>query len=170
LWRHLAAALTAQFHAQALIDINVPDILASIAPSLTALTDAPAFVIELAATLGLIVMLILQAHRRSLLIPGALIAGLALVDSRVHTFGELAFEYGVGLMLVAAAVAFCWYFARKNYLAYALVFWLAALAGPVDELVGTSRSAHAWVIVVVMVVSLIWSVAPAVAGDQRIAE
>jgi membrane protease YdiL (CAAX protease family) len=170
LWRHLAAALTAQFHAQALIDINVPDILASIAPSLTALTDAPAFVIELAATLGLIVMLILQAHRRSLLIPGALIAVLALVDSRVHTFGELAFEYGVALMLVAAAVAFCWYFARKNYLAYALVFWLAALAGPIGELVGTSRSAHAWGIVVVMVVSLIWCAAPAFSRGERIAE
>jgi hypothetical protein len=163
--RHLSVALTAHFHAQALIDVNAPDTLASVAPSLSALSDAPASTIALGALSGLIVMLILQAHRRAILVPGALIAVSALVDSRAHNLGEFALEYGLGLSLAAAAIIFCWYFARRNYLAYALVFWLVSLAGPFAELRDTSRSLHAWIIVVVIVLSLLWSIAPALSRD-----
>jgi membrane protease YdiL (CAAX protease family) len=160
LWRHLSAALTAHFHAQALIDVNAPDILASAFPALGAISDAPSSTIETGAVLGLIAMLIFQTPRRSLLIPGALIALLGMVDTSAHTLGEFALEYGLALSLAAAGVVFCWFFARRNYLAYALVLWLAALAGPVGELVGTSRAAQGWLIVAVMVVSVVWAVGP----------
>jgi hypothetical protein len=166
LWRQFAAATTAHFHAQALPDMSAPDLLVSSAPWLSALTSAAWSTILAGATLGVIVMMILQAHRRWYVIPCAIVAIVGLVSNQTHTVGELALEYGLALSLAAAAVAFCWFFARRNYLAYALVLWLASLAGSVADLIGTSRAAHAWMLVLVMGVSVVWACAPAMQRDQ----
>ncbi len=165
LWRQFAAAATAHFHAQALPDMSAPDLLVSSAPWLSAVTSAAWSTILAGATLGVIVMMILQAHHRWYVIPCAIAAIVGLVSNQTHTAGELALEYGLALSLAAAAIAFCWFFARRNYLAYALVLWLASLAGSVADLIGTSRAAHAWTLVLVMGVSVVWACAPAMQRD-----
>jgi hypothetical protein len=64
----------------------------------------------------------------------------------------------------AAALAFCWFFARRNYLAYALVFWLIALRTPMMQLLGTGNPAlqmQGYLIGAIMAATLIWAFAPA---------
>jgi membrane protease YdiL (CAAX protease family) len=167
LGRHLAAALTSHFHAQALIDVDAPEILSSAAPALGAVTEAVSSLIMGGAALGLIAMLIYQAKQRWMVVAGAMVALVALVSGNAHTAGEFALEYGLAVSMAAAAIAFCWFFGRRNYLAYALVLWLASLATPMAELMATgnaSMQAQAWAIVLVMVVSLVWAAGPAIAA------
>jgi hypothetical protein len=161
LLRYLQASLLVQFHSHALLDVSSPESLASAAPWVAAVTDAIPSVIQLGAAVGLIAMMIFQVRRRWMTVPAVMLALVALVSGDVHTAGEFALEYGMALSMAAAAIAFCWFFGRKNYLAYALVLWLGSLVGPLAELMGTARRVNAWAIIVVMAVSLIWAAAPA---------
>jgi membrane protease YdiL (CAAX protease family) len=164
--RQLSAALTSQFHAHVLFDMNSPDILASMSPVLSAVAEAVTSMLPVAAVLGLLVMLIYQTRRRWMVIAGALVAIAATVTTDVRTPGEFALEFGHGATVAAALVIFCWFFGRRNYLAYALVVWLGTLAGPAGQLMGTARQWHAWAIVAVMVVSVLWAVWPAFADNE----
>jgi hypothetical protein len=90
-----------------------------------------------------------------------LCAGL---PSEVRTPGEWALHYTISLATAAAAIAFCWFFARRNYLAYALVLWLMALRTPMMQLFGSGNSAlemQAWLIAAIMAATLVWALAPA---------
>jgi hypothetical protein len=61
-------------------------------------------------------------------------------------------------------VLFCLVFARKNYLAYALVFWAMALRPAMMELFGNGNPAldrQGWIVAGVFAVSVVWAVAPA---------
>jgi len=106
-------------------------------------------------------MLILQTRHRWMVISGVLVLIAATVDTDAHTLGEFALEFGIGATLAAALIIFCWFFGQRNYLAYALVLWLGMLASPAAQLMGTARQWHAWAIVVVMVVSVLWAIWPA---------
>jgi 4-amino-4-deoxy-L-arabinose transferase-like glycosyltransferase len=62
------------------------------------------------------------------------------------------------------AVLFCLLFARRNYLAYALVLWAMALHPAMMELFGNANPAldrQGWMVAAVLAVSVVWAVAPA---------
>jgi membrane protein implicated in regulation of membrane protease activity len=66
--------------------------------------------------------------------------------------------------MAAAGIAFCWFFARRNYLSYALVIWLVALRTPMMQLLGTGNPAlqmQGYLIAAIMAATLIWAFAPA---------
>ena len=64
----------------------------------------------------------------------ALLALCATIPGQVRTPGEFLLHYAISLAMAAGGIAFCWFFARRNYLAYALVFWLMALRTPMLQL------------------------------------
>jgi hypothetical protein len=79
----------------------------------------------------------------------------------------LALQYTIALAAAAAGVAFCWFFARRNYLAYALVFWLMALRAPMMQLLGTGNPTlqlQGYLIAAIMGATLLWAVAPLLLG------
>ena len=74
--------------------------------------------------------------------------------------------------MVAAVAAFCFAFARGNFLAYALALWAFALRGPIAELLSTGNSAlqaQGWAIVVVFVIGVVWAMVPALGREAETA-
>jgi hypothetical protein len=164
LWRQFHAASTAHFHAQAMLSVSTPDLLATAAPAAAAIASAVESVLLRGALLGLIVLLAYQIRHRWMLVAGALGGLCVLLPMGMRTPAEFALAYGLAASVGAAAVAFCWFFARRNYLAYALVLWLMALRGPLGELLGNgnpSLDIQARILVVVMALSVGWVLAPA---------
>jgi len=161
----LSALLNARFHAEALPAIGAPGLIATAAPALAALAGAATSLLALAGSLAVLVLILRKLPRRWMQAPLVLLVLLAAAPQQVRTPGELALEYGVLLAGCAAALAFFFWFGRRNYLAYALVFWLVSLRGPLAELFGNDLpGAHAqgWIVAAVMALSVIWVVLPAV--------
>ena len=159
-----------RFHAQAVLSIASPDIIASAAPALAALAAAVRALLTDAALLGLLALLAWQLTRPWMRYAAALLALCATLPSEVRTPGEFLLHYTISLAMAAAGIAFCWFFARRNYLAYALVLWLMALRTPMMQLLGTGNGAlemQAWLIAAIMAATLVWAVAPALLGRGR---
>jgi hypothetical protein len=100
---------------------------------------------------------------------GAALLALCAALQGVHTPGEFFLQYAVSLATAAGGIVFCWFFARRNYLAYAFFMLLTALRAPMMELIGTGDSAlviQGWLIAGIMVAALAWAVAPAVLGRR----
>jgi hypothetical protein len=97
----------------------------------------------------------------------ALLALAALsvnLSGEIRTPGEFALQYAMAAIWAGCAVLFCVLFARKNYLAYALVFWAMALRPAIAELFGNGNPAlerQGWMVAGVLAVSVVWAVAPA---------
>ena len=158
------AILLQQFHAQAVFSIFSPDIIASAAPALAAVSNAVRALLTDAALLGLLTLLAWQLTKPWMRYAAALLALCATVPSEVRTPGEFLLQYTISLVMAAAGVAFCWFFARRNYLAYALVIWLVALRTPMMQLLGTGNPAlqmQGYLIGAIMAATLIWAFAPA---------
>jgi hypothetical protein len=159
-----------RFHAQAVLSIASPDIIVSAAPALAALANAVRGLLTDAALLGLLGLLAWQVtgpptQMRAMRYAAALLALCATLPSEVRTPGEFLLHYTISLATAAACIAFCWFFARRNYLAYALVLWMMALRTPMMELLGTGNAAlqvQGWLIAGMMAASVVWAVAPAV--------
>ena len=166
LYRQAHAGLASRFHAQAVLSASAPDLIAATAPAAGVVASAVHSTITLAAVLGLVAFVIGHVRSRWLLLAAGLVAVCALVPAQVHTGGEFALEYGLALLAVAAMAAFCRYIARANYLAYALVLWLAALRAPLGVLLGNGNArldVQGWIVLAVMAVSVLWAVRPALA-------
>src|ERR1019366_787154 len=159
-----------RFHAQAVLSIASPDIIASAAPALAAVANAVRGLLTDGALLGLAALLAWQLpgpakQWRAMRYGAALLALCATLPSEVRTPGEFLLHYGISLAMAGAGIAFCWFFARRNYLAYALVIWLMALRTPMMQLFGSGNRAlemQAWTIGAIMAATLVWVVAPAV--------
>ena len=154
-----------RFHAQALFGIDSPGLVASVLPSAAALAGAVRTVLMDAALLVAIVVLLTRLRVRWLIVPLALLAPFATLSTGIRTFGEFALQYGVAALEVSAAALFCLLFARRNYLAYALVFWAMALRAPMVELLGNGNVAltvQGSIVVTAVAVAVAWAVAPAV--------
>jgi hypothetical protein len=165
------ALLTDRFHTQALLSAGSPDIIASAAPAIAVLASAVRSLLTNAALVGLIVLIFHELSKPWMRIAAVLAALCALLPGDIRTPGEFALQYVIALATAAAAYAFCRFFARRNYLAYALVFWLMALRGPMMKLLGNGNSAlemQGWIVAAVMAVSVLWAVAPAL-GRSRAA-
>ena len=120
-----------------------------------------------AALLGLIALLAWQLTKPWMRFAAVLLALCATVPSEVRTPGEFLLQYAIALAMAAAGIAFCWFFARRNYLAYALVLWLMALRTPMLQLLGTGNAAlmmQGWLIAAIMAASVIWAFAPLSSG------
>jgi membrane protease YdiL (CAAX protease family) len=153
-----------RFHAQAVLSIASPDIIASAAPALAALANAVRGLLTDAALLGLLALLAWQLSRPWMRYAAVLLALCATLPSEVRAPGEFLLHFTISLATAAAGLAFCWFFARRNYLAYALVLWLIALRTPVMQLLDTGNAAlqmQGWLIAAIMAASVVWAVAPA---------
>ncbi|MGD0773894.1 MAG: CPBP family intramembrane glutamic endopeptidase [Candidatus Solibacter sp.] len=153
-----------RFHAQAVLSISSPDIVASAAPALAALANAVRGLLTDAALLGLLALLAWQLAKPWTRYGAALLALCATLPSEVRTPGEFLLHYAISLAMAGAGMAFCWFFARRNYLAYALTVWLMALRAPLMQLLGSGNRAlemQAWMVAAIMAATLIWAVAPA---------
>jgi len=156
--------LTERFHAQTLFSISSPDIIVSAAPAVAALANAVRGLLTDAALLGLLALLAWQLTKPWMRYGAALLALCATLPSEVRTPAEFLVFYTMALVMAAAGIAFCRFFARRNYLAYALVIWLMALRTPVMELVGSGNRAlevQGWMVAAIMAATLVWAVAPA---------
>ena len=156
--------LAERFHAQALFSIASPDIIASAAPALAALANAVRGLLTDAALLSLLALLAWQLTRPWMRYGVALLALCATLPGEIRTPGEFLLAYTGSLAIAGASIAFCWFFARRNYLAYALAIWLMALRTPMMQLMGSGNGAlqmQAWLIAAIMAATLLWAVAPA---------
>ena len=98
------------------------------------------------------------------LAPLALAALSVNLSGDIRTPGEFALQYGMAAIWAGCAVLFCVCFARKNYLAYALVLWAMALRPAMMALFGNANAAlerQGWMVAGVLAVSVVWAVAPA---------
>ena len=166
----LRGALFGLFPAQALFSFDSPDLIVSSAPAIAALAEAVRPVLMSAATLAVIVMAIRRAPKRWMLVPLALVALFILVSADTHTPAEFALQYGLAFAQAGAYALFCLWFARNNYLAYALAFWMMALRTPMSQLFSTTNPAlavQAWIIVAAMALTVIWAAYPAFAAEPR---
>ena len=161
------ALLRNAFPAQALFDIDSPSLLTVKAPAVVALAGSLRPILLGGAILAALGVFL---SRRSAVwrIVLVLAAACALLPLDIHTAGELVLEYGIGLLTAAAAAAFCFFFARGNFLAYALVLWAFALRAPIADLLSTgnaSLQAQGWAIVVVFVIGLVWILLPSLGRE-----
>jgi len=166
----MGAWLIDRFHAQALLSISSPDLIASAAPAVAALAGAVRSTVLTAAVVGALALLWRRLPRRWMRGPALLLAPFASLPSGIQTPGEFALHYGVALLAVACALAFCLWFARENYLAYALVLWFMALRPALSELFGNANpSLHAQgrMVAGVLALSLVWAVSPAIGRGPR---
>ena len=135
------ALLQQQFHAQAVFSISSPDIIASAAPALAAVSNAVRALLTDAALLGLLTLLAWQLTKTVDALRRRPPRPLRHDPERSPHARRVPPEYTISLAMAAAGLAFCWFFARRNYLAYALVFWLVALRTPMLQLLDTANAA-----------------------------
>jgi len=169
LLRQVEAALLDRFHALALVSIGSPDLIVSRAPGVAAIAGAIRSMIVDAAVLGALALIVRKLPKAWMAIPLGLVAAFTLVPLEVRTPGEFALHYGLALAAVAGTAVFCLRFARRNYLAYALVLWALSLRGPLGDLFGNPihmLHVQGWIVAGVLAASVVWMVLPAVAGER----
>jgi len=161
--RRVTGFLALRFHGAALYELSPPNLLATAAPAVSALTGAVQSAVLWAGMLAAFVLIARHMPRRWLVVPMVLLAMFAAVSGDVRTPGELALEYGGALLFAGAAAVFCYRFGRSNPLAYAVVLWLLALRGRLAELAGNDNPSfhlQGWIVTVVLVATVVWAVAP----------
>ena len=158
------AILMDHHHAQALFSIGSPDLIVSRAPALAAVAGAARWLLMSAATLALIGIVVKKMPKRWMLAPLALAALTVNLSGDIRTPGEFALQYAIAAIWAGCAVLFCWCFARRNYLAYALVLWAMALRPAMMELLGNGNPAlerQGWIVAGVLAAGVVWAVTPA---------
>jgi hypothetical protein len=158
------AMLLSHHHAQALFAIGSPDLIVSRAPALAAVAGAARSVLMNAAILALIAIVIKKLPQRWMLALLALAVLTVNLSGDIRTLGEFALQFAITAIWAGGAVLFCLCFARKNYLAYALVLWAMALRPAMVELFGNGNPAlerQGWMVAGVLAVSVVWALAPA---------
>jgi hypothetical protein len=168
----LRAVLMGLFPAQALFSIDSPDLIVSSGPAIAALADAVRSTLMSAAGLAAIVLAVREAPKRWMLAPLALVALFVFLSPETHTPAEFALQYGLAFLRVGCYALFCLWFARHNYLAYALAFWMMALRSPLAQLFATANPAlhvQAWIIAGAMALTVVWAVYPAFVGRREAA-
>jgi hypothetical protein len=161
---HFRAFLARLFPAQSLLSVGVSDLIVSPAPAFSALAGAAATVLTGTAALAFLAVMIRRTPRRWMLAPPALLAVFAATSSDAHTAGEFALECGGACLALAGLILLFRYFARDNYLAYALILFAAALRGALAELLGAANPAlrmQGWIVAGALAMAVAWAVYPA---------
>jgi len=169
LLRQTGAWLTDRFHAQAILGVESPGLIGNPLPALGAVAGAVGSWFTSAALLATVALAMgtLRRRWRWMVAPAALLLAATGVASEVRTPGEWALQYGGPLLAVVCAWGFCRWFARDNYLAYAVVLWGSALSAAILELVGSGNAGlqiQGWIVAGVLAASVVWAVAPAFWG------
>jgi membrane protease YdiL (CAAX protease family) len=165
----IAGFLTDRFHAQALFSFGSPDSIVTTAPVLAALAGSFRGVLFFSAGAAAVVLLVRKLRRWT--VPLALVALAAMVPDEARTAPEFALYYVIAMFTVSLAALWCWRFARNNYLAYALVFWILALQGSISNLLGTGIPAmqiQGWVLLAVAAAGVIWVALPGFMGRTQV--
>jgi len=162
--RGVDRALTGYFHAQAVLEVGAPNLIGDPAPALEAVAAALGPVFMNAAIVAIAAVLVGMLRKRWMVAGLMAAVAAAALSSEIRTLGELALQYGPALLTVACAVVFCRWFGRRNYLAYAVVFFVMALRSGLLELFGTGNAGFAtqgWMVAAVAVLGTVWAVWPA---------
>jgi hypothetical protein len=157
--------LVERFHGQAILSVGSPDAIGGAAPAVAAVAAAARGLLMDAAVLGLLAILVQRVTNRWVRIAAGIVGLCALVPGEVRTAGEFGLQLVLAALLAGAVATFCWGFARRNYVAYALVLWMVALRGPAAALLETGNAGLAmqgWVVVAAMGAAVVWVAAPAV--------
>ena len=163
LLRQANALLLGRFHGSALFSIDSPDLIVSALPSLAALSGAFRSVLFDGAVIALAALAVARLPRRWMLLPLGLLLAFAVLPVNVHTPGEFVLQFGLGCLAVAAAMIFCIWFARGNYLAYALALLVLALRGPLTELYSNGipgLSVQGAIVAAVLGAIILWGIVP----------
>jgi hypothetical protein len=155
----LQGLLVNRFHAHAIFSVGGPDAIEGAAPAVAAIASAAYGMLTDAALLGLLALLVQRVKNWWMRIALVVAGVCSLVPGDVRTAGELGLELVLAVMLAGAIAAFCWGFARRNYVAYALVLWVAALRGPANAMLGTGNASLAmqgWLVVAAMAAAVVW--------------
>ena len=167
--RQAEMGLAARFHAQALFDVDSERLAATVLPSLSALASLREVLIN-GATLALAAVIFGRLARRWMPLAAGLLAAFVALPLDIRTPGEFALEYGMGLAGIAAVAAFCVFFGRNNYVAYALVLAVWAVRAPLAELFGNPMPGLAlqgWIAAAGLGAIVVWAVAPAMGRAAR---
>jgi hypothetical protein len=157
----IAGFLIDRFHAQALFSFGSPDSIVTAAPALGALAESFRGVLVFSAGAAAVALLVRKLKRWA--VPMALVALVAMVPDEARTAPEFALYYVIALFTAGLAALWCWRFARNNYLAYALVFWILALQGSISNLLGTAIPAmqiQGWILASLAAAGVIWVALP----------
>jgi hypothetical protein len=160
------------FHTKALFSIPSPDLLVSKLPALAVIADAARSTIFDAAFIAVAVLIARRLAKVWWKAVALMLGVCILLPLDIRTPGEFALEYGIALMAGIAVLAFSRYFARDNYLAYALACWAEAMRGGVTEMFGTGLTAmhlQGWIVLAVLVASILWALAPSLTGGAEVA-
>ncbi len=164
----LAGVLADRFHAVAFVGIDESSLIGLPAPALAGLANVVQSIFTRAAILALAVLAVRTLPQRWMIAPLALLAACALVSEEVRTPNEFALEYGLALVWVACALAFCMWFARANCLAYVLVMGMGAVYPAMAELLHSGNAGlemQGWIILAGVVVCLAWAVVAGLVGS-----
>jgi len=164
------ALLSARFHAQALLEIGAPSLLESLSPVVSGLVDAIESVLMFGAILALLALVWSRLSSRWF-VPAAVLASLCMASAQARTPAEFALSWAqVGLTL-ATLLIFCSAFGRRNYLAYALVFWAQAFHSSLDDLLGTANAGYqvqGWILLACGLAAVVWLVLPAARKEPEV--
>ena len=163
LTREARGALMARFHAHALFSFGPPTILVSAGPAIAAICDAIRSVLVYGALLGALALIwnrLSKPWMKALVFLSFGVLGLPL---DIRTPAEFALHFGTALLGVAAAAAFCFWFAKRNYLAYAVTLLLWSLAGAIVELASNPNPRYqfqSWILIAVAAAAVLWALFP----------
>jgi len=160
-WHQLAGLLTEHFHALSFVEVAEPSLIGLPAPALTAVIDAVRTIFTRAAILALGVLAFRSLPKRWMVAPLVLLLAFVAVSADVRTPGEFALSYGIALGGLALTLVFCLWFARRNYLAYVLVFTLGSLYPAAAELFHSGNrglAVQGWIVAGAAVLALAWAV------------
>jgi len=158
LLRQFAGAFIDHFHAQAILEPGAPTLIATAAPWLAGASGALQTMLVTAAALVTIVLLL--RYRVWMACAVAVLLPVFAMPSDIRTPGEWALTYTIEALTLVAAAAFCRWFGRRNYLAYAVVLWVLAVSGELAELYGNTAPVHFWVLVAIVLGGLDWALLP----------
>jgi membrane protease YdiL (CAAX protease family) len=165
--RQARVLLMDRFHAHALYSFGAPNLLVSASPALAAVCDAIRSVLVYGAMLGAIALIwnrLSKPWMKPLVFMALAVIGLPL---DIRTPAEFALHVSTALLGVAAAAVFCFWFARRNYLAYALTLFLWSLTGPILELAGNPNPRYQFQFWILLAVAALAIIAVLTSGTSR---
>ena len=160
--------LTAQFHAQATLDINAPVVFASLAPALADIASTASSVLLWAVALALIALVAFGYLKRPWLI-GLVSLVIAAGFSEGHTAGEFLLQYAMTLagLVLYGALLICFF--RRNYLSYVLWMWSVLLAKAAYALASqpcSSLQKQGWIVAAFLLLTIVWVMLPALMAGR----
>jgi hypothetical protein len=164
------ALLENLFHAYATVEVAAPTQIVSLSPLLSTLAGAVGSIPTLLAGLAVAVYLIGRVRARWMLIPIAVLAAMAMAPGAARTPAELAFSAALAVLPFVAIIVFVEFFARDNWVAYALAALAYGLQGGAARLLAEPNSAlqlQAWLLIAILGMALAWVALPALRGNRN---